>query len=69
MFSATCNILHKCLTKNCIAVNDIQIERIVAVISVKLFEIPKIIHIFARFSAEACFFNRKSLKQGTINKV
>ena len=35
----------------------------------KLFEIPKIIHTFARFFAEACFFYRKSLRQGTINNV
>lgn len=38
-------------------------------ISFKLFELPKFIPTFARFSAESVLFYRKSLRQGTVNNV
>ena len=48
---------------------DLQEKEYVLRYLTKPFDNPKFIHIFARFLAEACFFYRKSLRQGTINNV
>ena len=48
---------------------DIQDTEDVLEKLMKLFEIPKIIHIFARFLTESALFYRKSLKASTINNV